>query len=713
VFLSDVVLFSSLLLLAWQWGEDPGRDLNFSYIGPGAGIALLGSFLAVLAALASAFVALVSWPVRLVWRNVRGQKAYANAKVKRVVLVGLDGLEPTLVEQYLAEGLLPNVEKLRQRGTYTRLGTTNPPLSPVAWSSFSTGANPGKHNIFDFLLENRVDYKPAISSVRIERPQRTLKLGKFSIPLSRPRITALRKSKPFWNVLGESGIFSSVLRVPITFPPDKFHGVQLSAMCVPDLLGTQGTFSHYIESGETGATGDGDVGGRRFHVSRNGRGVEGELVGPANPLQIDSSELRARFKVVAEKNGTATVSVDKQKIPLPVGKHSDWVRVSFTAMPGVKIRGVCRFVLKRLEPPFEMYCTPIQIDPANPVMPVSHPRIFSIYLSKLLGTYATLGLAEDTWSLSESVISEDLFLEQAYAIHDERERMLLDSLKRVRRGTVVCVFDAPDRIQHMFWRFIDENHPALKNRPNTHPDSIRDMYVRMDETVGRVLEQVDEETALFVLSDHGFKPFRRGVDLNAWLLKHGYLFLNNDAQTSSGRYLADIDWSRTKAFAIGLAGIYINQQGRQAQGLVAKGDETKSLSKEICEKLTGLRDDSCGDVAVHEAVSRETAYSGPYVDAAPDVIVGYQVGYRISWDAAIGKCGKEVFTDNTKAWSGDHCIHPQLVPGVLFSNLKLNADEANIVDLAPTTLELLGVETPAYMDGRSLLCEESLESASA
>jgi predicted AlkP superfamily phosphohydrolase/phosphomutase len=339
--------------------------------------------------------------------------------------------------------------------------------------------------------------------------------------------------------------------------------------------------------------------------------------------------------------------------------------------------------------------------------------VFSIYLAKLQGTYATLGLAEDTWSLSERITTEDEFLEQAYDIHAEREKMLLDALERVRRGAIVCVFDAPDRIQHMFWRFIDAGHPALGGRENTHPDAIRAMYARMDETVGKVLERIDEGTAVYVLSDHGFQPFRRGVDLNAWLREQGYLVLKNGASASPQTYLADVDWSRTRAFAIGLAGIYVNQREREAQGIVAAGDETRRLVQELQTRLTGLVDPETGETAIHEAVPRERVYNGPYVNDAPDLIVGYNVGYRVSWDAAVGKCSERVFSDNTKAWSGDHCIHPQLVPGVLFSNLKLKTEGARIIDLAPTTLDLLGVDTPAYMDGHSLLCEESLRSASA
>jgi predicted AlkP superfamily phosphohydrolase/phosphomutase len=398
-----------------------------------------------------------------------------------------------------------------------------------------------------------------------------------------------------------------------------------------------------------------------------------------------------------------------ERILLQPQQYTDWVRVAFKLAPGVKVRGLCRFFLKRFEP-FEMYCTPLHIDPEKPVMPISHPAVYAIYLAKLLGPYATLGLAEDTWSLSEGLMSEEAFLQQTYDVHEERQRMFFDALRRVRRGMVVCVFDAPDRIQHMFWRFHEDAHPARKGnaeQADAHRRAIRDMYVRMDELVGRTREAVGEHTALMVMSDHGFKSFSRGVDLNAWLLEGGYLKLKDEAVSSDRPYLAGVDWSRTRAYAIGLAGIYVNQRGRESQGIVAPGSETRALIDELRSGLAALRDPRCGRPAIHEAVAREDVYTGPYVDAAPDLIIGYNVGFRVSWDTAIGKCGPGVFADNTKAWSGDHCIHPALVPGVLFSSLKLSDDAANIIDLAPTTLDLLGVARPPHLDGKSLLCTDA------
>ncbi len=697
------------LLVACVFSDAAGvRDV--AYIGPGAGVALAGSLLAIVSALFSALIAIVTLPIRAVWHLIRGRKSFRKAKVKRVVVLGLDGLEPTLTERFLDEGLLPNLAKLRKQGSYRRLGTTWPPLSPVAWSSFSTGVNPGKHNIFDFIARTH-DYHPMISSVRIREPRKKLKLGSWIIPISKPEITALRKSKPFWAVLGEHGVFSSIIRVPITFPPDKFNGLQLSAMCVPDLRGSQGIFSYYSEEGDVGATTEGDVGGDRILVQRVNRDeVRSYLRGPRNSLRAEGNEMRLPFRIVAANpNGDdverANLFVGDEKVPLVAGEFTPWVTVRFNAAPGVKVNGVCRFFLKRLAQPFEMYCTPVQIDPDKPVMPIAHPTVFSSYLSRKIGPYSTLGLAEDTWSLSEKLMSEEAFLTQAYDIHEERRRMFMDALDRIKRGMVVCVFDGPDRIQHMFWRFFDDKHPAATDAEREiHRNVIRDMYVRMDKLVGETMERLDPHTALFVMSDHGFKTFRRGVDLNAWLRDNGYLKVKDGAHVTERPYLQDIDWSGTQAYAVGLAGIFLNLKGREKNGQVEKADAER-VAREISEKLTGLKDEQTAEVAVFEALPRGKAYKGPYTENAPDVLVGYNVGYRVSWDAAIGKCGEPVISDNLKAWSGDHCVHPSLAPGVLFSNQPMRED-ANIIDLAPTALDLFGIKRQAYMDGNSLLCDQ-------
>jgi predicted AlkP superfamily phosphohydrolase/phosphomutase len=670
-----------------------------AYIGPGAGFALAGSVFAVFAAVCSAILMLLTWPVRLLLRAVLGRRALAKSRVKRVVILGLDGLDHGLTEKMLAEGQLPNLAALRDQGCFKPLGSTLPPISPVAWSSFQTGVNPGKHNIFDFLIPDLHTYEPKLSSVEITPPRRQLRLGKYKIPLGKAGLRLLRKSKPFWNVLSEHGIFNCIIRVPITFPPEKLRGVQLSAMCVPDLRGTQGVFSHYT----TRPHQEGEKTGGEVHVvTRNGNTVRADLIGPQHPLRSDLGPLKVPFVVTVKERGRAVLKIGGAKYELRKDEYTDWVQVCFRVVPGLNVYGVCKFLLLDTEPEFELYVTPVNIDPENPAMPVGYPAVYPIYLAKRQGPYATLGLAEDTWGLNEHVLEDQHFLRQCLDFDREREAMFFDGLDKVPRGVCVCVFDGTDRMQHMFWRYLDKDHPARSNGVSPRLGNvIEDLYRRMDDLVGRTMVKCrDQDTLLMVISDHGFNTFRRGIDLNRWLEENGYLKVD-DARRHEP-HLAGVDWSQTRAFAIGLTGIFINIKDKYSQGIVPPGAEAEKLREEIARGLAALVDPQTGTRAVRRAYQAAKVYRGPYKDQAPDVIVGYERGYRVSWEAAIGKTTTAVFHDNTKAWSGDHCVDPSVVPGVLFCNRPIGTENARLMDIGPTVLELFGVEVPDYMDGKPL-----------
>ena len=677
-----------------------------AYVGPGAGFAFLTSFLVLFVTIWAAFLSILTWPIRYLIRKVRRRRRMPTG-VKRVIVVGLDGMEPTLAEDYLKRGLLPNLQRLSSEGCYSHLKTSFPAISPVAWSSFSTGCQPGRHNIFDFLDRDPRSYLPVLSSAHIGGPRRILKLGKFRIPLSKPDIRLMRKSKPFWTILGEYGLWSTVLRVPITFPPERFYGAQLSAMCVPDLRGTQGTFTLYTseEGGEAI-----EEGGVRVRVEVRNRQVSTHLVGPPNSLVADNPELRLPLTVRWDNGkGKVHVKAGGEKFTLRPREYSDWIRLSFKTGLPVKVRGLARFYIPHIPDgngkPFHLYVTPISIDPESPAMPISHPGYYATYLAKLIGPYATLGLAEDTWGLSEGAIDEAAFLKQAYDIHEERVKMFFEALKRLREGSLVCVFDITDRLQHMFWRFLEPDHPANhRDKGRGHEGAIEEMYRRMDHLVGRVMAKLGADDVLFVISDHGFKSFRRGVNLNSWLWKNGYLALKDGANVKVSRtWLRDVDWSRTRAYAMGLGGMYLNIRGRESEGIVEPGEQARELKREIIAKLDGLKDEERGKIGINKVFDSAEIYRGPYRENAPDMILGYNVGYRVSWKGATGVVNDTIFDDNTKAWSGDHSLDPRLVPGVMFSNRKFPAPGPALMDLAPTILELFGIRPPVFMDGKSLL----------
>lgn len=675
-----------------------------AYIGPGAGVALVGSFLVLLTTIVVAVLSVLAWPFRTLWRVIR-RRPRGRPAVRRLIIVGFDGQDPRLTERWMGEGKLPNFQRLAESGCFHRLRTSTPSVSPVAWSCFSTGTNPGRHNIFDFLDRDPRTYLPRLSSTHIGSVHRFLKLGRLRVPLERPELRLLRRSKPFWTVLGEHNIWSTVLRVPITFPPDRFYGAELSAMCVPDLLGTQGTFHLFT----TRSSGDRfKEGGIRVTLEGTGGRFNATLEGPENTFLADHPPLALPVSIEVDRpRGMARVSIGGQRLELAPGQLSDWVTLAFPAAPGIKVSGLCRVQLTEMGEHVSLYVSPINLDPDKPAMPISHPDYYATYLAKKIGPFATLGLAEDTWALNEKVIDDATFLKLTYDIDAEREKMLDVALDRHRNGTVVVVFDATDRIQHMFWRYLEDGHPAAEGQERApHRDAIEQLYRHNDRLVGKLLDRLRDGDLLMILSDHGFSSFRRGLNLNAWLHAEGYLTLEEGAD-GSAEWLRGVDWSRTRAYALGLTGMYLNLRGREGKGIVEPGSEARALKDELIGRLSGVLDPDRGEVAVREVFDAERVYTGPYVGNAPDLLVGYNAGYRISWDGASGVVAGPVFEDNVKAWSGDHCIDPRLVPGVFFSSRAIDQDDPALVDIAPTALELFGITPPRHMEGRSLFGPES------
>jgi predicted AlkP superfamily phosphohydrolase/phosphomutase len=665
-----------------------------AYVGPGAGFALLSSFFVLFTTMVLALVAVIAWPVRALLRAAHHRRPAHPALARRVIILGFDGQDPQITDALLREGKLPNFAKLAARGCYHRLRTTFPSVSPVAWSSFSTGTNPARHNIFDFLDRDRRTYLPRLSSTHIANPTRILRLGRFRIPLSRPDLRLLRRSRPFWSILGEYRIWSTVLRVPITFPPDRFYGAELSAMCVPDLLGTQGSFSFY----STRPAGSRfKEGGTRIGIAIDGDRVVTAIHGPENTLVEGKGAMTCPLVVRLDRRARrARVDAGGERATLEPGRLSDWIRLTFRPAPLVKVSGICRMLLLEMDEHVSLYVTPINLDPEAPAMPISHPSYYATYLAKRIGPYATLGLAEDTWALNEGVIDERAFLQQTTDIDRERQQMFFTALDTLRRGALVCVFDATDRVQHMFWRYLDGR------REGEHRSAIEDVYRRNDALVGQVLNRVDDQDLVIVLSDHGFTSFRRGVNLNGWLRQEGYLVLKPGTDGSS-EWLRDVDWASTRAYALGLTGMLLNVKGREAHGTVEPGAEAAALKAEIIGKLSGLVDSEQGETAITEVFDTAQLYAGPYLENAPDLLIGYNRGYRVSWDCATGMTAGPLFADNEKAWSGDHCVDPRLVPGVLFCSRPIDGDDPSLMDIAPTVLRVFGIDPPPYVEGTPLI----------
>lgn len=609
-------------------------------------------------------------------------------------MVGLDGLEPSIVDPLLAAGELPNLARLRAAGGYSRVATTAPAQTPVAWSTFATGVNPGGHGIFDFLRRDPASYRPDIGLTRHEP----------ATAFRPPRAVNMRRGGTIWGELSTRGLASTVIRCPGTYPPEPIRGRLLSGMGVPDLRGGFGTATVYSMDPAARAL----EGERLVKLDPTGdEAVRTHLVGPRNPK--DRSDFECPIVVTrdtAARRAVVRLEAGGGEVEVFEGRWSDWLLVAFKVGPLRTMRGVVRFFLERLGPDLRLYASPVNYDPTAPPFPISAPADYARELAEAIGIYHTTGMVEDHGGLNNHRFDEEAFLDQCETAWQEREAMMVEGLKGLDSGLFYCLFDTPDRAQHMFWRFRDPGHASNGGKP---PDPrwahvVEDQYRRGDAMVGLALEHADDDTLVVALSDHGFGPYRREVHLNAWLLEQGLLALKPGLEPghSAGDLLTGIDWSRTRAYAVGLGGIYLNLRGRERDGQVA-ADEAPALRAKIAEGLVGLVDPEHQVRPVRQAPTAAELYRGPYVGEAPDLTVHFERGYRASSSTSMGGVGATVIEDNKSKWSGDHIVDPDLVPGVLFMNRPFRGEGARLLDLAPTILTALGVAPPAAMEGSSLI----------
>ena len=611
----------------------------------------------------------------------------------RTIVLGFDGMDVELTKQWMADGTLPNFARLAREGYYQVLPTTNPAQSPVAWSSFATGLNPGQTGLFDFLRRNTETYAPEYALSAIEPPDTVIRAFGYQLPLDEGAVRNRRVGTPFWISAEREGHRTSVLRVPVTYPADPISSM-LSGMGVPDLLGTQGTFTFYTtEEGKGESTG-----GRIVTVEAEGGRVETTLEGPPHPLYQEPVPLRIPLTIEQLGADRLRITLGDQEIELATASWSDWVTAEFTFAGLMGVSGLVRFYLVEAFPELKLYVSPIQFDPRAPAGPISMPADYAARLAERIGLYHTIGMPEETWSLNEERISDEAYLEMVAGILKEREAMLFDALGQEDRELVVAVFVQTDRVSHMFWRGIDPRHPLYDQTDERARGAIRWIYGEADRIVGRVRAAMKPEDRLIVLSDHGFESFRRAVHLNRWLVEEGFLALKPGAPSSQSLF-TNVDWAKTKAFALGLNGIFLNLSGREALGIV-RPDEADALEREISEKLKRWLDPDTGEAPVLTVYDGEEVYQGAQTADAPDLVIGYARGYRASWQTALGGVPDLLVEDNTRKWSGDHAIEPSLVPGVLFTSFKPPTDVASITEvpsLIRGTLGLTGTVDQAKM----------------
>lgn len=621
---------------------------------------------------------------------------------KKVIILGFDGVDPHLLEVWMSQGKLPAFERLKKMGDFQRLRTSTPPQSPVAWSNFITGMNPGGHAIFDFIHRDPKTYIPEFSGAATEEVGKTISIGNLVLPLSGGKVIQKRMGKAFWQILEEHGVPSTVFKIPSNYPPVPTKQKTLSGMGTPDIKGYPNLFNYYTTQPTELEE---DIGGGRIHpTSIIGNKVIAQLPGPTNSFKKDRPESNLEFKVYIDpKHPVAKIVIQGQEFILNEGEWSGWKRVRFNMIPTQSVSGICMFYLKQIRPEFKLYVSSINIDPAEPALPISTPDDYTKELEKKFGPYFTKGLPADFNALVHGVLNDREFLQHDDFVLDERKKMFDYELSRFKSGLLFFYFSSPDQRQHMLWRHIDKKAPS--HDPSLaleFGDGIENIYKETDEILAKALDKIDNNTILIVMSDHGFAPFRRSFNLNTWLKENGYLSLINEWRQGREDLFLNTDWSRTKAYAYGLNSLYINEKGREAEGIISPGAEKKALVREIASKLESFKDPQTGESPILRADVTEDVYSGDYVHLAPEIIVGYNRGYRVSWSSPLGRIPDSILEDNTSRWSGDHLMAPEVIPGILLMNKKIKAPSPALEDLTATILKIFNIERPQEMTGRPI-----------
>ena len=622
---------------------------------------------------------------------------------RKLIILGIDGLDPDLLAKFMAEGKMPNFARLAEQGSFRRLTTSIPPQSPVAWSNLITGMNAGGHGIFDFIHRDPKTFQLYFSTSRVEGPKHSLHIGSWVIPLGSGSAEQLRRGKAFWEILDEHGVPNYVYRIPANFPPIAAKGKTLSGMGTPDLRGTYGTFTFYTDdpTAAVGAVEGGDV----VQVEVKNNRVAANLIGPENTFRKNSPPATQPFTVdVDPLEPVARIGLQDQQFVLKEGEWSRWVPVEFQLMPVIgNVKGICRFYLKQTHPRFQLYVSPINIDPEDPALPISTPSSYSSDLAKQIGEFHTQGIAEDTKALTAGVLDDKEFLEQSHTVLAEHRRAFDVEFPKFHDGLFFFYFSSLDLNAHMMWRLTDPQSPAYDAAlAAQYGSSLEEFYQQIDQVLGEVMPKVDNNTTLLVLSDHGFAPYRRSFNLNTWLLNNGYIARKEFAGGDTSEPFSDVDWSRTRAYGLGLNGLYLNVRGREREGVVESGAQADSLLREIRQKLLEVRDPKDGTQVITRIDLASEAYQGPYARSGPDALVGYNRGYRAGWKTILGAFPADVLEDNTNAWSGDHCIDFTKVPGVLLSNRKIEAQAPALTDIAPTILSEFGIAKTKDMMGQSV-----------
>ena len=621
-----------------------------------------------------------------------------GAPQRRVVVLGFDGVDPDFVLQW--QDKLPNMSEMMKSGTFRRLETTTPPSSCTAWSTFTTGLDPGGHGIFDFILRDPKTYLPDRTGAVSHKAE-----YRFGIFRSKPEtFTTTMSGEAFWTTADRAGKRSVVLRVPCIYPLEKEeHGYAQGGLGLPDMRGTEGTFHYWASDLSPRDAADPEHGGKVVSIG-SGDSVETTIEGPVHPLSEKGERLSVPLHLAKAGKDALSIELAGRKETVEVGHWSDWFRMSFEVTSMSQVAGMARFRVLEVQPNLRLYMSPINHDPQDAAIAVTEPAGYAKELLQAVGDYKTVGWNHETWGLNEERIDDEAFMQDVWDTFRESEAITLHELETRNAELLISVFVETDRTSHMMYRLLDPEHPrydaALAAK---FGDSILKTYQRADEIIGKVRAKLDSDDILFVISDHGFHSWRRGFNVNSWLVQEGLMTLKGGAKSTTKKFLQDVDWSKTKAYALGVGGLYLNLAGREGKGIVRPGAEADALIREIADRMTKVVDPKTGKPAVGRVYAARDTWKGERLGDGQDLQIGMASGYRVSSATPLGGAPEGLFEDNKKKWSGDHATtETALTEGILLSNVKIADDHPAIGDLAPTILTLLGVAVPPVYNGRTL-----------
>ena len=590
--------------------------------------------------------------------TLAAKKKPSKAGGKKVIVIGVDGMDPSLSEKMM------KTEK--QCAPFLSMTETIPGVG--YWEI-------GDHKIQ--MPYWPFNHKPAETLLR-------------------------RQGVPFWDYLDKAGIYSTFYDLPSNYPPSSskygYHRC-LSGMGTPDMRGGHGGYYHFAEDGPFQMKDESGCVSLMLFFENETAGAR--LVGPANTLLKEPEAVTIDFLVHRDiKAQAAVIEIQKHKIPLKQGQWSNWIKLDFELDilgPNKHISGICRFYLQEVTPNFRLYVSPINNDPSNSYLQITEPPEFIGEISNSLGLFYTTGFQEDHKALSNGVFNEDEFVTQAGIVLEERFNLLNYAMDNYEDGLLYFYFSSTDIQAHMLWWDTDEPHPTRSAaQARKYFGHLKDIYRKMDDVLGDILKRYGDEATIIMMSDHGFANFKRQFNLNTWLRENGYL-----GPANSTSVLYDVDWSETRAYGLGINGLYINTKGRERDGIVDPGQQREELIAELIQKLEAIID-SNGKRVIRKVHRSDRVYRGSATRLAPDLIVGYSRDYRASWSTCLGDMNEDVLSDNDSAWAADHCADVSEVPGVVFSNRPIKADSPALIDIAPTILTEFGLEIPSSMEGKNI-----------